>query len=171
MLRPMLTCALLAVATLGLGACTGHSPAEHASLCPTVDWREYGRNDGELGVPAGKRDDFLARCRELGHPPDLEAYREGRAEGLAGYCTAESGYQAGRTGRGYHDVCPPEREVAFLQGYEEGREERGYRHYPRYRIGFGYFRGHHHGFFGHRFGYGFGHYHGFLGHGFGHHHW
>ena len=77
----------------------------------------------------------------LGHPADIEAYEAGRAEGLREYCTVENGYQVARQGRSYRDVCPPDLETGFLQGYEQGRKDRlrdhAYR-YPSYP-GYGYF--------------------------------
>ena len=142
---------ILALA-LGLAGCAGMSPAERAAFCQTVDWREYGRNDGLLGVPAAERAHLFAECREIGHPPDVAAYEAGRAEGLAEFCTVESGYEAGRAGRRYRDVCPPELEIGFLQGYEEGRRDRAreLRVYPRFGFGFGFghFHPHHHWWFG-----------------------
>ena len=150
----------LAIATLVVGAfvlagCAAGSPEERAAFCDTADWREYGFNDGRLGVPAGERADFFAECRELGDPPDVEAYRAGRAEGLQAYCTLENGYEVGLAGRRYRGVCPPESEIAFLQGYEQGRKERGrhYRAYPRFSFGFGVgsYHPHSHWWFGHRY--------------------
>jgi len=153
-MRPVSVVAPALLALGGLAACASVSPAERAAFCQAVDWREYGANDGRLGIPAGERAALFADCRELGHPPDPEAYEAGRAEGLAAYCTLETGYEVGREGRRYRDVCPPEREIAFLQGYEEGRRERGrsHRNYPRFGFGFGFghFHPHHHWWFGHR---------------------
>ncbi|HUF87793.1 MAG TPA: DUF2799 domain-containing protein [Thermohalobaculum sp.] len=155
-MRLAATCVLLAVAGLGLGACASVSPAERAALCQTVDWHDYGRNDGLLGIPEAERTELIAVCRELGHAPDVAAYRDGRATGLAKYCTVERGYEAGRAGRRYRDVCPPDLAIGFLQGHAEGRRDRGrdYRAEPRFAfgLGFGHFRPRHHWWFGHRHG-------------------
>ncbi len=142
------------VAVAGLAGCATVPSEERAEFCRTVDWREYGRNDGRLGVPSGERAELFAECGELGLPPDRAAYAEGRSEGLAAYCTLESGYEAGRQGRRYRGVCPPEMEITFLQGYEQGREDRAraYRAYPRFHfgVGIGRFHPHRHWWFGHR---------------------
>lgn len=154
-MRSLAASGLLALALAG---CEATSPAERAELCRTIDWSEYGRNDGRLGVPAAERSDLFAKCRELGFPPDLAAYEAGRSQGLARhYCTLESGYEAGRAGRPYRGVCPPELEISFLQGYEQGRRDRSreLRAYPRFGLGFGF---------------GFGHFHPFYRGWFGHHH-
>lgn len=152
-MRPASAVGLALLGLLGLAGCATVSPAERAAFCQAVDWREYGRNDGLLGVPAAERAELFADCSELGHAPDTQGYAAGRAEGLAEYCTLETGYEVGREGRRYRDVCPPELEIAFLQGYEEGRHERrrDYRHYPRFGFGFGFghFHPHHHRWFGH----------------------
>lgn len=131
--------ALLILGALGLAGCAAAPVQKPAEVCPAADWREYGRNDGLLGVPAEARDELFAECRALGHPPDIAAYEAGRADGLRDYCTAENGYEVGYAGRRYRDVCPPESETGFLQGYEEGRDDRRrtLRAYPRFGFGFG----------------------------------
>lgn len=93
-------------------------------------------------MPAAERADFFARCREIGAPADAAAYEEGRAEGLAAYCTVEGGYEAGRAGRRYRDVCPAELEVGFLQGFEQGRKDlrRDDRYSSRFGFGVGFGR-------------------------------
>ncbi len=160
---PCLAGPCLALAAVLLGACAGTSPAERAEICRVADWHEYGLNDGRLGVPAEDRADLFAACRELGDPADPAAYRAGRAEGLEAYCTAEQGYEVGRRGGRYREVCPPEAEIGFLQGYEQGRRDhaRQYRASPRFGFGFGFgsYRPHHRWWFGQRHHWGFGRHH------------
>lgn len=140
-MRLPLWSALLALAVLIPAGCTRVPVQEPAEVCPAADWHEYGRNDGLLGVSAEARIELFAECRALGHPPDLDAYQAGRAEGLREYCTVENGYQVARQGRSYRDVCPPELETGFLQGYEQGRKDRlrdyAYRYPPH--AGYGYY--------------------------------
>ena len=124
-----------ALALLFLAGCETVPTQERAHLCRTVDWFEYGRNDGILGLPLGERSGLFADCRRFGYPPDVAAYQAGRADGLVTYCTLESGYRAGREGRRYHDVCPPDLEIAFLQGYREGRRARETRYGPYWAPG------------------------------------
>ena len=142
--------ALLLLATLGAAACTTLTAEQRTAACQTTDWANYGRNDGILGVAASERTQQFADCAELGYPADIAAYRAGRAEGLGSYCTLENGYEAGYAGRRYREVCPPELEIAFLQGFEQGRKERPRHYYPYYGFGFGYYG---YPYFGHHFGY------------------
>lgn len=130
---------ILAIAALTLLAgCTTMSPEERTAFCTNTDWHRYGANDGKLGVPSSERADLFADCTRFGHPADITAYQKGRAQGLKEYCTVESGYKVGRTGRGYQNVCPPELESDFLQGLAEGRKDRpGGGFYPRIGIGIG----------------------------------
>lgn len=130
---------LLAIAALGLAGCATVSPAERSAFCQGVDWRVYGRNDGLLGVPEEERSDVFADCRDLGYPPDRAAYEAGHEDGLSEYCRVESGYEAGLDGRRYCHVCPPDLEIGFLQGYEEGRRDRSreLRIYPHFGFGLG----------------------------------
>jgi len=122
-------------------ACTTVPPEQRAAACQAIDWRDYGYNDGVLGVRITDRAKLFADCTKLGHPADVDAYRAGRREGLAKYCTLENGYEVGYSGRRYRNVCPPELEPAFLQGYQQGRRERpAYDYYPYpYYWGFGYY--------------------------------
>ena len=113
-----------------LAGCSGLSASERSAACGTTDWYGYGVTDGRLGVPERDRQDLFANCAEAGLPADLAAYRSGRAVGLAEFCTVQTGYEVGRDGRRYRDVCTGQAEIAFLQGYEQGRKAR-----PRYRTG------------------------------------
>jgi hypothetical protein len=137
---PMRPChTILLFATLAAAACTTMTIEERGAACRATDWASYGQNDGILGVSAAERTEKFSDCAALGYPADIAAYQTARAEGLKTYCTVENGYEVGYAGRRYRNVCPPELEPAFLQGYEQGRKERPPRddYYPYY--GFGYY--------------------------------
>ena len=133
-----------------LGACATASVEERTATCQATDWTSYGENDGLLGVAPDARNKKFADCAELGYPADIAAYQAGRASGLLQYCTVQNGYQVGFDGRPYRDACPPELEVAFLQGYEQGQRDRPVTIYPSFGFGLGGFgssdvwRKHHH---------------------------
>lgn len=136
-LRSALHVVIVLVAFSAAG-CSTQSVSERSAACATTDWYAYGVTDGRLGVPAGDRKDYFQDCLETGATIDVAAYTQGRAEGLLEYCTADRGYEVGRTGGRYHDVCQGQAEIAFLQGYERGREERpGVAVGPRIGIGLG----------------------------------
>jgi hypothetical protein len=129
--------ALLSVALLA--GCATMSPEQRAAACNAQDWQRYGLNDGKLGVPVSARLDEFQNCAEVGVPADVTAYEAGRKEGLVTYCTAENGFKVGYEGRRYANVCPPELEPDFLQGFKRGRNERpAYSIYPRIGVGVGY---------------------------------
>lgn len=134
---PSIAPAVILIAALAT-ACTTLSPKDRLASCQATDWSNYGQNDGILGVPASERAGKFADCAELGAPAEIAAYEEARAEGLLSYCTVENGYEVGRAGRAYKNVCPAELEQDFLQGYEQGRKERPVKVYPAYRFGLGY---------------------------------
>lgn len=134
MISRLLPCLIL----LLLAACVSMTPEQRANACRSTDWQRFGLNDGKLGVPASARATAFDDCAAAGRPADREAYRSGRAQGLAQYCTVENGYRAGRAGRRYHRVCPPDVEPDFLQGFDRGRKEAPrYAVYPRFGIGIG----------------------------------
>ncbi len=153
--RILIVPALVAVLAAAAGCSTVPGP-ERRAACQATDWTGFGLNDGRLGVPETERTERFADCAGLGHPADLDAYRLGRAEGLREYCTVESGYAVGSSGRRYRKVCPPEQEQAFLQGYEEGRKDYRGRYpyfYPQFGFGIGIGSYHNSGFYGARYGY------------------
>ena len=129
---------LCAVLVLLMAGCTTVSPEQRAQACGGTDWVRFGVNDGKLGVPIGARASLFEECAGVGKPVDQTAYRAGRAEGLVDYCTVETGYRVGYSGRRYYRVCPPALEADFLQGFGRGRSEAPrYAAYPSIGVGIG----------------------------------
>ncbi len=113
--RSRLWCALLA-----LTVCSGCAVMSE-SECLNANWREVGRNDGLEGERAEEFVRYQDVCLQFGVTPDGNAYAQGREEGLAIYCTPDSGYWEGRNGRGYRQVCPPSSAPDFLGAYRAGQ--------------------------------------------------
>ncbi len=93
-----------------------------AADCVDADWRALGEIDGAAGEPEKTFEERAKRCSKYEVAADAEAYAAGRAAGLARYCTASSGFENGRLGRAYHEVCPFDVAPAFLREYELGRQ-------------------------------------------------
>lgn len=88
--------------------------------CSSANWAALGETDGRSGAPAKA---FSARskgCAEKGEPVDAAAYEAGRTRGLAAFCAAEGGFEAGKSGVKYDRVCPADEEPAFLAAYARG---------------------------------------------------
>lgn len=100
----------------GLSACATLSEGE----CRTANWYEIGRADGANGQPRARLFEHADACAEYGILPNDEAYYAGRDDGLARYCTPESGFREGRQGNDYQGVCPPGAESAFLRAFNDG---------------------------------------------------
>ena len=90
------------------------------SECGSADWRIIGLEDGSAGRPQSYIGKHRKSCARYNITPDLSAYQAGHSEGLNEYCTETSGYQQGRRGRAYNDVCPGQLETNFLRGYNMG---------------------------------------------------
>ncbi|MGB5338973.1 MAG: DUF2799 domain-containing protein [Gammaproteobacteria bacterium] len=90
--------------------------------CNAVDWRTIGYEDGVNGRPEARISEHRKACARHGVALELDAYRDGRAEGILGYCQPGNGYRQGRTGKQYAGVCPRELEPDFLDAYSHGRE-------------------------------------------------
>lgn len=110
--------------TLGATACialAGCASGMSEDECLTADWRALGASDGLAGTEPERFNQRAATCTKFDVIADLDAYKEGRDEGLQTYCTPKSGFEQGRKGATYKSVCPYELEPGFLAEYEIGR--------------------------------------------------
>lgn len=108
--------ALILVISIGLSGCASMSADE----CLSADWRTVGYEDGQAGSP-GRLGDHRKACAKVGVTPDLDAYEDGRAQGLRMFCVPSRGYDIGTQGGRYGGVCPPDLEEAFLDALQDGR--------------------------------------------------
>jgi hypothetical protein len=107
----------LAAAGLFLGCAT-----LSREQCLQADWHELRYRDGSMGSPRALFQKHQDACLEHGVQAERDAYFSGRQEGLAVYCTYDSGFSQGRSGNLYRYVCPPELESEFTAGYDRGHE-------------------------------------------------
>ena len=105
------------VLLLLLGGCAGMSQ----QACLSSDWRTVGFEDGTQGRSEGNVANYQRQCAEHGVQPNLDAYREGHAQGVEVYCRAGNGFEAGHSGAVYQGVCPKNLEPEFLANYNSGR--------------------------------------------------
>lgn len=92
------------------------------SQCRSVNWFELGSRDGSLGYSESRLQAHGEACSEFGLSADAAAWRNGYAQGLQSYCSADNGYRIGRQGGHYGRVCSLEDEPDFLAAYDLGRE-------------------------------------------------
>ena len=90
--------------------------------CLQADWYQLGYRDGSRGAPRSLFQKHYDACLEHAVYADREVYFNGREQGLAVYCTYDSGFNQGRAGKRYQHVCPPELESGFMAGYRKGQE-------------------------------------------------
>jgi len=88
--------------------------------CRTADWREVGLRDGLAGRPSSTLASYHEACSKHGVVPDADLYREGRAEGLTGYCVLDNAAPEGLAGRRYQGVCPVEIDRPFRELNDAG---------------------------------------------------
>lgn len=86
--------------------------------CRSVDWRKQGRADGANGYASTRLGEA---CGRYGIPPDADAYRAGREEGLREYCTTENALQQGMKGAPYRQVCGGVTGQQFAVIYARGK--------------------------------------------------
>lgn len=125
----MLKLSLLAGGILLLSSCASLSPEQ----CRNADWRQIGYADGANGEPASRIQQHASACAKVDAKPDMEAYLQGRMEGLVSYCQPENGFDVGRRGRPDNvGDCPPHVRAAFLDRYRQGREINGLENQVQY---------------------------------------
>jgi hypothetical protein len=108
--------ALILLSACALSGCATLSEGE----CRTADWHQIGRQDGGHGFTRARLHKHREACSEYGVQPQPDRYYDGREIGLQQYCTPRKGYDEGRAGHSYRDVCPAETERAFLAGHRKG---------------------------------------------------
>lgn len=116
-IRSLIVAALLAGAAVVTVSCASMSKED----CLKADWRAVGDRDGGRGASSLKIDAYAKACAKVGVTPDAMLYDQGRDQGLVRYCTESNGFQVGRDGRSYGDVCPLPAENAFLRAYADGQ--------------------------------------------------
>ncbi len=101
---------------LVLAGCAGMSQ----QACLSSDWRTVGFEDGSLGRSEATIANYQRQCAEHGVQPNLDAYRDGHAQGVEVYCRAGNGFEVGHSGALYQGVCPKNLESEFLANYNSG---------------------------------------------------
>ena len=88
--------------------------------CKLADWRGIGIEDGSRGATTASFTKRRQACAKHGVQADMQAYLQGRSQGLRQYCRPQNGYSQGASGRRYNGVCPPELERGFIEAHAQG---------------------------------------------------
>lgn len=115
---PRIDLLFIALVAVALSGCAGMSEQE----CLVTDWRAVGFEDGAAGRAETSIANYRQACGQHGVAPDFDQYRSGHAEGVEVYCRPNRGFEEGRRGRRYQNVCPLDIEPEFLAAYNEGRQ-------------------------------------------------
>ncbi len=101
-----------------LGACASLTQDE----CLNANWENIGYNDGARG----RLESYITRhfdaCSKVGVTPNVQAWQEGRMQGLPLYCTPSNAYNVGRAGNDLSPVCPSSQQRALFQSWDWGQE-------------------------------------------------
>ncbi len=89
--------------------------------CLNAQWQSVGYEDGAKGYNASRIGEYRKSCAEYNVTPNLEAYMQGRLQGLAQWCTPSNGYYQGTRGAVYNGICPEALESDFELAMSEGR--------------------------------------------------
>lgn len=113
---------LIAPIVLGALALSGCATTMNQAECLSADWYAIGMEDGSQGQTMARLTQRRKQCADFGVTPDVQAYQQGRYEGLDYFCTLPNGLEVGKRGQSYNNVCPSEMQYYFLTGYRLGRE-------------------------------------------------
>ncbi len=102
---------------VGVSACSTISEEE----CLAGNWEAIGFKDGASGRSPERLADYSKACTKYGASVDHKAWLKAYEQGLPRYCTYGNGYELGRSGSGYNQVCSGELAEGFAQGFQEGR--------------------------------------------------
>ena len=91
--------------------------------CKTANWQEIGKNDGMRGLSSSLISDHSKACEKHGIKADPAAYKLGYESGVRSYCTAENGFEVGRSGRASYVDCPSDLQAAYQTAWKKGRVE------------------------------------------------
>ena len=116
-MRHLIIIAAAATSVLALGSCATMSEDQ----CLAGDWGRQGYADGRSGQALSRLEAHTEACAKYGVVPDARSYYSAREDGLREYCTPARGFQVGREGSSYADVCPPQLEADFLPAYLDGQ--------------------------------------------------
>jgi len=116
-MRHLIIIAAATASVLTLGSCATMSEDQ----CLAGDWGRQGYADGRSGQTVSRLDAHTEACAKYGVIPDARSYYSAREDGLREYCTPARGFQVGREGSSYADVCPPQLEADFLPAYRDGQ--------------------------------------------------
>ncbi len=89
--------------------------------CQAGNWSDMGYRDGENGAKRGRLADYANACSEYGVNINRDAYLTSYEAGLAQYCVPDNGFDIGRKGRSYNNVCGAPQYGAFRDAYAQGR--------------------------------------------------
>lgn len=116
--RTVLVFFLVGASVLLVSSCSSLSEFD----CFYTDWYSKGLVDGSNGATMDQFNRYVKDCARHSVKPDRTDYMDGRENGLMSYCTRARGYDEGRSGNDYKNVCPASMELDFRSGYVPGRK-------------------------------------------------
>lgn len=108
----------LLLSSIILAGCASLSEDE----CQVADWRTIGYEDGSKGELKSRIGAHREACAKYAVQVDFDEYNQGHDQGVITYCTANRGFNIGKSGRSYNGVCPANIEADFLSGFNQGRD-------------------------------------------------
>ena len=110
--------AAIALPVLALAACAQLSRSD----CEAGDWLGIGQRDGAQGRGATYVARHVESCGRFDVAVDTSLWEQGRQQGLRAFCTPQTQYEAGRSGRKFNEICAVENLPVHHAAYEKGRK-------------------------------------------------
>lgn len=114
--RYLLYCCM--IGSILIGGCATLTESE----CKSANWEMIGFEDGSNGKLPSYIENHRSACAKYNITPNLDGYLRGHSNGVKKFCTEYNGFEQGKAGLDYNDVCPPELSDDFLRGYYVGEK-------------------------------------------------
>ncbi|PCK07667.1 MAG: hypothetical protein COA42_13075 [Alteromonadaceae bacterium] len=102
-------------------ACISPSNELSEGFCTDTNWLNQGEQVALKGQSVRVVNKYRKTCKGAISEDDLYSFQDGYLKGIIQYCSEVKGYELGRRGDDFNDVCPDELANNFTRGYNHGK--------------------------------------------------
>lgn len=90
--------------------------------CYSANWQAIGYEDASQGKELIRFSEHRKACAKHNITANLEAYKQGHAQGARTYCTPLRGYNLGKSNQALPSFCPSDLTATMRHSYNLGRD-------------------------------------------------
>lgn len=112
---------VLAISAMGFCTASLALPNMNRQQCQQQNWQQLGYQDGMNGQYLQQAiQDYRKVCGKFHVRMNADAYRRGWHTGAQLYCKKDHGYELGKQGKLYNNICPHSQIEAFNRAWNRG---------------------------------------------------